>query len=210
MATLPLLTWIGNAAAALLGRKGAVTRQAQQAGCSRRTVKVHHALRQAQAPGPTRGALPREVQQHRQENRQLWGWLAEALDCPRPKQRQFAVTAPAMGLSLRQARSLLAILLPPARCPATTPGPYSRWGPGSWSNNCQPQHLRDETMPSAVRFRSSPPGRSGGTRLRRGRLPVRPLPPDGGPAQNLAPSETVSGFHFPSRCQGWRDVGRLA
>jgi len=123
VATLPLLTWIGNAAAALLGRRGAVTRQAQQAGCSRQTVyhhaaKAQDALRQAQAPGPDRGALLREVQQLRQGNRQLWDWLAEALDCPKDKQRQFAVTATAMGLSLQQARSLLAILLPPARCPS--------------------------------------------------------------------------------------------
>jgi hypothetical protein len=118
-----LLTWIGNAAAALLGRHGAVTRQAQQAGCSRQTVydhaaKVHLALQQAQAPGPARDALLREVQQLRQENQQLWDWLAEALECPKPKQQQFAAAAAALGLSLQQTRSLLAILVPPPRCPS--------------------------------------------------------------------------------------------
>jgi hypothetical protein len=123
VATLPLLTWIGNAAAALLGRRGAVTRQARQASCSRQTVydhaaKVQHALRQARAPGPDRDALLREVRQLRQENRQLWDWLAEALECPKQKQRQFAVAAAALGLSLQQARSLLAILVPPPRCPS--------------------------------------------------------------------------------------------
>ena len=123
MATLPLLTWIGNAAAALLGRHGAVTRQARQAGCSRQTVydhaaKVRGALEQAREPGPDRDALLQEVQQLRRENQQLWDWLAEALECPPGKHQQFAVAAAAMGLSLQQTRSLLAVLLPPARCPS--------------------------------------------------------------------------------------------
>jgi hypothetical protein len=117
-----LLSWIGNAAAALFGRHGAVTQQAQQAGCSRQTVydhaaKVQHAVAQAQAPGPSREALLREVEQLRAENRQLWDWLQEALEPPRSKLRQFAVAAAAMGLSLQQTRSLLAILLPKSCCP---------------------------------------------------------------------------------------------
>jgi hypothetical protein len=123
VANLPSLTWIGNAAAALLGCHGAVTRQARQAGCSRQTVydhaaKVPHALQQAQAPGPARDALLQEVQQLRADNQQLWDWLTEALECPKEKQPQFTVTATAMGLSLQQTRALLAILVPPARCPS--------------------------------------------------------------------------------------------
>ena len=41
MSMLSPLTWIRNAAAALFGRHGAVTRQAQQAGCSRQAVYNH-------------------------------------------------------------------------------------------------------------------------------------------------------------------------
>jgi hypothetical protein len=119
-----LLTWIGNAAAALFGRHGAVTQQAQQAGCSRQTVydhahKVQHALQQAQLPGPTRAELLQQVQQLRAENQQLWDWLAEVVDGPPPQQRQqFAVAAAAMGLSLQQTRSLLALVVAAARCPS--------------------------------------------------------------------------------------------
>ena len=83
MLKLPLLTWVGNAAAALCGRHGDVTAQARQAGCSRQTVydqadKVQHALEQAQAPGPSREQLLRERAQLLEENRQLWDWLDQA------------------------------------------------------------------------------------------------------------------------------------
>jgi hypothetical protein len=123
VANLPLLTWIGNAAAALFGRHGAVTQQAQLAGCSRQTVydhqaKVQHAVAQAQTPGPSRDALRQELEQLRAENQQLWDWLAEALDCPKDKQQQFAAAAAAMGLSLQQTRSLLALFMPKPRCPS--------------------------------------------------------------------------------------------
>lgn len=123
MANLPWLAWIGNAAAALFGRHGAVTRQAQHAGCSRQTVYVHaakvqHAVAQAHTPSPPRQALLRQLEQLRAENQQLWHWLAEALDCPKAKQQQFAAAAAAMGLSLQQTRTLLAFFVPPRRCPA--------------------------------------------------------------------------------------------
>src|SRR4051794_37199825 len=107
MLKLPLLTWIGNAAAALCGKHGDVTAQAEQAGCSRQTVydhasKVHQALEDAHRPGPSREQLLRQAAELQEENRQLWAWLEEALDIPADKQRQFAVTACAMGLSLAQ------------------------------------------------------------------------------------------------------------
>ena len=41
MFKLPIRTWILNAAAVLSDRHGAVTRQAEQAGCSRQTVYQH-------------------------------------------------------------------------------------------------------------------------------------------------------------------------
>ena len=122
MPRLPVLTWIGNAAAVLCGRHGAVTQQAEQAGCSRQAAyqhadKVHQALADAHPPGPTRADLRAEIQRLRAENQQLWDWLEEALEPPKPKQRQFAVAAAAMGLSLCQTLALLAILLPRRHCP---------------------------------------------------------------------------------------------
>ena len=76
MPRLPLLTWIGNAAAVLLGKHGEVTQQAHQAGCSRQAAyqhadKVHQAVEQAQQPGPSRAELI-------EENRRLKEQLADA------------------------------------------------------------------------------------------------------------------------------------
>ena len=122
MTTLPVLTWIGNAAAVLCGSFGAVTRQARQAGCSRQAAydhaqRVQQAVADAQGSGPPREQLLRENQHLREENRQLWAALETAVDFPAAKRHQFAATASAMGLSLRQIAVLLAIVLPPALCP---------------------------------------------------------------------------------------------
>jgi hypothetical protein len=129
---LSLFTRIANAAAVLFGPHGSVTAQAEQAGCSRQTVydhadKVQQALADAQPAGPSRQQLLQENAQLREENRQLWQERATAIDCPEAKQRQFATTACAMGLSLTQALALLAILLPAARLP-------SRATLGRWVN----------------------------------------------------------------------------
>jgi hypothetical protein len=43
VARLSVLAWIGNAAAALFGKHGAVTDQAQETPCSRQTVYDHQA-----------------------------------------------------------------------------------------------------------------------------------------------------------------------
>jgi hypothetical protein len=116
MANLPVLTWIGNAAAVLCGPWGAVTRQAQQAGCSRQTAydharRVEQAVTNAHAGGPDRDALLRHHQELQEENRQLWAALEYACDFPTAKQRQFTATAAAMGLSLTQIGVLLALVL---------------------------------------------------------------------------------------------------
>jgi hypothetical protein len=121
--TLSVTAWIGNAYAALFGRHGDVTRRAADAACSRQTVydhadKVRRAVEQAQLPGPSREQLLDDNRQLREENRQLWEWLEQAIDCPEVKLRQFTVTASAMGLSLTQALTLLAILLPAGRLPS--------------------------------------------------------------------------------------------
>lgn len=129
MFRLPLRTWLGNTAAVLFGGRGAVTTQAQQAGCSRQTAydhadKVQQAVTDSQLPGPSRADLLAEVQRLRAENQQLWDWLEEALEPPKAKQ-QFAVAAAALGLSLGQTWGLLAILLPKCRCPGRST--LGRW-----------------------------------------------------------------------------------
>ena len=123
MATLSVLAWIGNAAAALCGRHGDVTRQAHRNGCSRQTVydhaaKVQQAVTAARGPGPSCDELLQENQRLRDENRQLWEALEDTFDCSEDKRRQFAVAAASMGLSLQQTLALLAILLPASLVPS--------------------------------------------------------------------------------------------
>jgi hypothetical protein len=123
MANLSVLTWIGNAAAVWCGRRGAVTAQARQAGCSRQAAyeharRVHQAVTDLHAGGPSRDDLLRERDQLREENRQLWAALEDAVDFPQAKQRQFAAVAAALGLSLSQTLALLAVVLPAACCPS--------------------------------------------------------------------------------------------
>jgi len=133
MLKLPLLTRIDNAAAVLFGSHGDVSAAARQTGCSRQTVydhadKVLQAVQEAQRAGPSRAELLQQNQQLRQENRALWGWLEQTIDCPLDKQQQFTATASAMGLSLAQILALLAILLPANRRP-------SRATLGRWLNH---------------------------------------------------------------------------
>ena len=109
-------TWIANAAAGLTGIYGDVTRQADVADCSRQTIydhtrKVHAAVEDAHDGGPTRTELIARNQDLRQENAQLWDWLAQTVEFPPEKQREFTVTATAMGLSLTQILVLLKLIL---------------------------------------------------------------------------------------------------
>src|SRR5262249_58707940 len=97
MFKLPLLSWIGNAAAALCGNHGDVTKAAQQAGCSRQTVydhasKVEKAVADAHLPGPCREQLLHEVALLRKENQELWDAYLEAIDFPQSKQHPFTTT----------------------------------------------------------------------------------------------------------------------
>jgi DNA-binding MarR family transcriptional regulator len=121
MFKLPVRTWILNAAAALSGQHGAVTRQAEQSGCSRETVYEHaRKLEQRLAPEPG-VAVVAELQAENQWLRQVIVELRrEAKDlirCDKTKQRQLATTAFAMGVSLRQVEGLLGVLLPAAEVP---------------------------------------------------------------------------------------------
>jgi hypothetical protein len=119
---IPFAAWIANAAAALTGAYGDVTRQAEVAGCSRQTVydhahKVQAAVEDAHDGGSTRADLSGQNQQLRRENAQLWDWLAQTIEFPPSKQREFSVTAAAMGLSLNQVLVLLALILGKPACP---------------------------------------------------------------------------------------------
>jgi hypothetical protein len=113
---IPFVTWIANAAAALTGTYGDVTLQAEVADCSRQTIYDHASKVQAAVAGehdggPTRATLITENQHFRQENAQLWDWLEETIEFPPHKQREFTVTAAAMGLSLNQVLALMALIL---------------------------------------------------------------------------------------------------
>jgi hypothetical protein len=100
MSTLSLRTLVRNAAAVFSGCYGAVTRRAEQAGCSRQTVydharQVEQRLRPADpATPPTEVTVPTPQ---------------PALD--EPTVRRLAVTAFAMGISTRQIEDLLRVIL---------------------------------------------------------------------------------------------------
>jgi hypothetical protein len=112
MFKLPVRTWILNAAAVFSGRHGAVTRQAEQAGCSRQTLYQHaHKLEQRLAaepaadpptddrPGPGAVTAPEPAADPR-------------IHLDKDKLKELATVAFAMGLSLRQIEDLLGVLLP--------------------------------------------------------------------------------------------------
>src|SRR5947209_9625772 len=105
MTKIRFTTWIANAAARLTGVYGDVTRQAEVVDCSRQTIydhaqKVQAAVEDAHDGGPTRAELIAQNQQLRQENARLWDWLAGTIEFPPSQQREFSVTAVAMGLIL--------------------------------------------------------------------------------------------------------------
>jgi hypothetical protein len=99
--TLPLHTWVRNAAAVFSGCYGAVTRRAEQAGCSRQTVYVHARQVERRLQPATPAPPPAEVPVPPP---------APLLD--EPTRRRLAVTAFAMGISTRQIEELLRVLLP--------------------------------------------------------------------------------------------------
>jgi hypothetical protein len=121
MFNLPIRTGILNAAAVFSGPHGAVTRQAEQAGCSRQTVYEHaHKVEQRLAAAPAAEAVAR-LQAEDQRLREVIAaqppTAAAHVRLDKDKQRQLATTAFAMGLSLRQIEELLGILLPAADVP---------------------------------------------------------------------------------------------
>jgi hypothetical protein len=134
MFKLPVRTWILNAAAVFSGPHGAVTRQAQQAGCSRQTVYEHaRELERRLADPPDDRAAPAALEE---ENRRLRQEIADlrrdaehAIRCDKAVQRRLTTTAFAMGLSTRPIEELLSLLLP-----ADADGVRTR----SWAWTCLP------------------------------------------------------------------------
>jgi hypothetical protein len=116
-------TWIGNAAAVLSGAWGAVTRRAQQSGYSRTAVYMHaqrvvQAVASEQAGGISYDALWQENERLKAENEALWQAWSEAEALSEAKQRNFAGSGCALGLSLSQIVTLLAIVLPLGAVPS--------------------------------------------------------------------------------------------
>src|ERR687891_2271475 len=120
MFSLPVVTWIGNAAAVLSGQWGAVSQRAREVECSREAMyqqarRVEQAVAREQAGGPSGEEFLAENERLRDENRTLWALLEEAESLSQALQQKFAATASAMGLSLTQILKLFAIVLP-KRC----------------------------------------------------------------------------------------------
>jgi hypothetical protein len=123
MFSLSVVTWIGNAAAVFSGQWGAVSRRAQEVGCSREALyqqaqRVEQAVGEERAGGPSREALLAENQRLRDDNRTLWELLDEAESLATAVRQKCAATAWAMGGSLGQIVTLLAIVLPACHVPS--------------------------------------------------------------------------------------------
>ena len=102
MNTLSLRDIVCNAAAVFSGCYGAVTRRAEQAGCSRQAL-YHHARQvqrrlQPQDTAPPPAEVPTEAP-------------AQVASLDEPTRRRLAVTAFAMGISTRQIEDLLRVIL---------------------------------------------------------------------------------------------------
>jgi hypothetical protein len=102
MITLSIRSLVGNAAAVFSKSYGAVTRRAEELGCSRQTLYDHarRVERRLQTPDPAAAPEPVEL-----EVPAAGAVLDEAT------QRRFAVTAFATGISLRQIEDLLRVIL---------------------------------------------------------------------------------------------------
>jgi hypothetical protein len=115
MLKLSIPLWVRNAAAALCGRHGTVTKQAEQAGCSRQTVYDHG--RQLVEQLHEGDELRAELARVKAERDQLQQRLQQSVVIGPEQLERFAVTSQAMGVSLRQAEELLGTVLPPQRIP---------------------------------------------------------------------------------------------
>jgi hypothetical protein len=119
MATLSLPKWVCNAAAALCGRHGAVTEQAEQSGCSRQTVYDHRQrlVERVTERDQEVETLRADLVRLKAELGPLKKQLEQAVVIGPEVLERFAVTSQAIGISLRQTEELLNTLLPAQRVP---------------------------------------------------------------------------------------------
>jgi len=125
MCKLPFRRWIDNAAVRFSGPRGSVTKQAQQADCSRQTVydhakKVEAAVEAEHGSGATHEEKDRRIAALERENTHLWDWLYQTIELPLAKQLMFAAICLGMGLSHTQVHVLLEFLLGAMACPSRT------------------------------------------------------------------------------------------
>lgn len=127
MVKLPLATFLRNAACALVGCRGAVTEQAREAGCSRQTVYDHaQQLRRRVLQGDRRlEEAQAECRRLQEQQQRLLEQLQRTVTIDEAALQRFAVTAQALGVSLRQGEELLQTLLPAERVPDHTT--LGRW-----------------------------------------------------------------------------------
>lgn len=121
MFKLPVRTWILNAAAVISRRHGAVTRQAEQSGCSRETVYKHAQEVERRLADEPAAEAAAELRAENQRLREAIAGLEREAErrtlLDKDQQRRLATTASAMGVSLRQVEDLLGVLLPPDQVP---------------------------------------------------------------------------------------------
>jgi hypothetical protein len=119
MLTFWIPAWVRHAAAALCGRRGAVTERAHQAGCSRQTVYDHArqlVQRLAQRDQEVQ-ALQATVDRLIGERDQWQQRAAQAVVVGAEAWERFAVVSQTMGVRWRPAEEWLGTLLPAERVP---------------------------------------------------------------------------------------------
>lgn len=112
------LRHLSSAFAVFFGPRGTVTAQARQQGRCRQALyrEADHALAavDGSAAHTRQAALEGQLAQTQDRLRQLQRRLEQAVEVTPDRQAEFAATAQAQGVSLGQARALLAVLLGPA------------------------------------------------------------------------------------------------
>jgi len=117
--SLAIPTFLRNAASALIGRRGAVSEQARRVGCSRQTIynDKQDVCERLEQRDRRFEQLREESAQLRQQKQRLLAETRHAVSIDDNALKRFAVTAQALGVSLRQAEELLGTLLPADRVP---------------------------------------------------------------------------------------------
>lgn len=128
--------WLGNAAAVWSRCWGGVSHRSKETGLSRTTIykhaqRVEEAVLNEACGGVSYETLWADNQRLREENAALWDAWSESEGVSEAKQREFAATGSAMGLSLEQIVTLLRIVLSVRSAP-------SRATVGRWvSESCR-------------------------------------------------------------------------